>query len=59
MAKRLLTLDRLQMEAAAFAKTESQHAEPQLFGVTDGKAVGTYFEQKLNVFTKPQSECVA
>jgi hypothetical protein len=50
MAKRPLTLDRLKMEAAAFAKAESQHAEPQLFGVTDGKAVGTYFEQKFRSY---------
>lgn len=35
------------MEATAFAAQESTHAEPSLFGVTDGKAVGTYLEQKF------------
>lgn len=37
------------MEATAFAAQESTHAEPSLFGVTDGKAVGTYLEQKFQV----------
>lgn len=35
------------MEAAAFAAQESTHAEPFLFGITDGKAVGTYLEHKF------------
>lgn len=47
MAKPKLTQDVLRKEAAKFAKTESTHAEPSLFGVTDGKAVGTYLEQKF------------
>jgi hypothetical protein len=42
-----LTLPLLQREAAAFAKAESKHSEPALFGVTDGKAVGTYLEHKF------------
>src|SRR2546426_8227655 len=42
-----LTVELLQKEAARFAKTESKHAEPSLFGVTDGKAVGTYLEHKF------------
>ena len=45
--KPLLTLEKLREEAKAFAVTESTHREPALFGVTDGKAVGTYLEQKL------------
>lgn len=44
---KLLTVSLLQKEAAAFAKTESKHAEKSLFGVTDGKAVGTYLEHKF------------
>ena len=39
----------LQKEASAFAKAESKHLEPSLFGVTDGKAVGTYLEHKFQV----------
>ncbi len=42
-----LTLDALLSEAAAFSHAESQHDEPSLFGVTDGKAVGTYLEHKF------------
>lgn len=42
-----LTVELLQEEASSFAKAESKHAEPSLFGVTDGKAVGTYLEHKF------------
>ncbi|MCE2449994.1 MAG: restriction endonuclease [Candidatus Latescibacteria bacterium] len=42
-----LTIPHLKTEATAFAVQESTHAEPSLFGVTDGKAVGTYLEQKF------------
>src|ERR1039457_6970837 len=42
-----LTIDILIAEAALFSKTESTHDEPALFGVTDGKAVGTYLEHKF------------
>ena len=44
-----LTISLLQKEASAFARAESKHAEPSLFGVTDGKAVGTYLEHKFQV----------
>jgi len=42
-----LTLENMLAEAADFAEVESEHAEPALFGVTDGKAVGTYLERKF------------
>src|SRR5260370_29737258 len=42
-----LTVRLLQKEASSFAKAQSRHAEPSLFGVTDGKAVGTYLEHKF------------
>jgi hypothetical protein len=42
-----LTVELLQKEASSFAKAESKHAEASLFGVTDGKAVGTYLEHKF------------
>jgi len=45
--KPTLTLEALRIEAAAFAVIESAHHELALFGVTDGKAVGTYFEHKF------------
>lgn len=34
-------------EAKSFSELESKHLEPLLFGVTDGKAVGTYLEHKF------------
>lgn len=37
----------VQKEARIFADFESKHAEPSLFGVTDGKAIGTYLEHKF------------
>jgi hypothetical protein len=42
-----LTVISLCREAHNFAQKESNHNERQLFGVTDGKAVGTYFEHKF------------
>ena len=42
-----LTVSALQAEAASFARVESTHDEPTLYGVTDGKAVGTYLEHKF------------
>ncbi len=43
----VLTIDLLCTEAHRFSDEESKHTEPSLFGVTDGKAVGTYFEHKF------------
>lgn len=45
-----LTIAALCREARRFAKLESQHPEPALYGVTDGKAVGTYFELKFREY---------
>jgi hypothetical protein len=42
-----LTIQLLQKEASAFARKESTHPEPKLFGVTDGKAIGTHLEAKF------------
>jgi hypothetical protein len=51
-----LTIPLLQKEASAFAKAESKHPEPSLFGVTDGKAVGTYLEHKFQVVLQSRYE---
>ncbi len=51
-----LTVLLLQKEAASFAKVESSHAEPSLFGVTDGKAVGTYLEHKFQAVLQARYE---
>jgi len=45
-----LTIPGLQSAATAFAAIESQFSEPLLFGVTDGKAVGTYLELKFRKY---------
>lgn len=45
--KPFLTMPNLWQEAAQFAEYESSIFEPKLFGVTDGKAVGTYLEHKF------------
>lgn len=42
-----LTVQDLKDAASTFAEVESAHAEAALFGVTDGKAVGTYLEHKF------------
>lgn len=42
-----LTVKALIREAKDFAKRESLHQERSLYGVTDGKAVGTYLEHKF------------
>ncbi len=45
-----LTIPLLKSEATDFALRESTHLEPTLFGVTDGKAVGTYLEHKFQAY---------
>jgi hypothetical protein len=47
MTQTKLTIPLLCEEAGAFAKVESTYPEPTVYGVTDGKAVGTYLEHKL------------
>lgn len=47
MKKPKLTVPKLCKEARDFSEMESECLEPSLFGVTDGKAVGTYLEHKF------------
>jgi hypothetical protein len=42
-----LTLETLIKEAKAFCERESNFGNKELFGVTDGKAVGTFIEHKF------------
>ena len=42
-----LNIPSLLAEAEAFGAEESAHREPTLYGVTDGKAIGTYLEHKF------------
>jgi hypothetical protein len=48
--KPLLTITQLWQEAATFAAKISLRPEPSLYGVTDGKAVGTYVEHQFRTF---------
>ncbi len=48
--KKKLTTSLLCREAAAFAEAESTYPEPTLYGVTDGKAIGTYLEHKFRAY---------
>ncbi|MEA5535347.1 hypothetical protein [Crocosphaera sp. XPORK-15E] len=47
-----LTIQRLCTEAEQFSIIESQSEESSLYGVTDGKAVGTYLEHKFKAYLK-------
>lgn len=48
--KPTLTIKILCEEAHRFSEIESRYNEPSLFGVTDGKAVGTYLEHKFQAY---------
>lgn len=41
------TIEAFIQEANRFSIQESTHDEPKLYGITDGKAVGTYLEHKF------------
>ena len=54
--KQELTHSLLQKEAKSFAEKESLHFEDSLFGVTDGKRIGTYLEHKFKKFLEERFE---
>jgi hypothetical protein len=45
--KQELTIEILIREAKTFCEKESKFDNPDLFGITDGKAVGTFIEHKF------------
>ena len=49
-----LTISRLKKAAKEFCKTESIHKNKDLFGITDGKAIGTYIEHKFQNYLEEQ-----
>jgi hypothetical protein len=49
-----LTIETLKIAAKQFCETESTYPNKKLFGVTDGKAVGTYVEHKFQAFLAEQ-----
>jgi hypothetical protein len=54
----ILTIENLCTEASLFSATESIHPEPLLYGVTDGKAIGTYLEQKFKLYLKDRYDFI-
>ncbi len=50
MNKKKLTIEELINFAKFFCEQETKHANNDLFGITDGKAVGTYIEHKFKDF---------
>ncbi len=54
--KPILTIPFLHQAAAQFAAIETLHHESSLYGITDGKAVGTYLEHKFADFLLSQYE---
>ncbi len=54
----ILTIKTLCSEAALFSVVESRHQEPSLYGITDGKAVGTYLEQKFRLYLNDRYEFI-
>jgi hypothetical protein len=54
-----LTVETLCSEATIFSAAESYHPEPLLYGVTDGKAVGTYLEKKFRLYLQARYEFIA
>ena len=60
--KEKLTVEKLIEEAKIFCDQESKYENADLYGVTDGKAVGTFIEHKFGnyleekyIFTKGSS----
>ncbi len=47
-----LTIEFLKIEAKKFAKIKSKYEESSIYGITDGKAIGTYFEHKFQKYLK-------
>lgn len=47
MTNPTLTVEILRSESKQFSIDESLHKEPSLYGITDGKAIGTYLEHKF------------
>lgn len=47
-----LTINDLKIEAIAFCKNTSKEKIPEMYGVTDGKAVGTFIEHRFQDYLK-------
>ena len=56
MKKPILTIKTLKENAKKFCITETEFENASLFGVTDGKAVGTYIEHKFQDYLRANYE---
>lgn len=56
--KEKLSLDAVIEESKVFAEIESKHNESLIYGTTDGKAVGTYIEQKFKRYLLEKYEFI-
>lgn len=56
MTKKVLNIEELQLAAKKFCEKESGLYRPELFGVTDGKAVGTFVEHLFQEYLKQKYE---
>lgn len=54
--KEPLTIEKLKEEAKLFCEEQSKLNHKELFGVTDGKAVGTYVEHRFKEYLKEKYE---
>jgi len=53
-----LSIEILVKEAKAFCEKESEYDNPDLFGITDGKAVGTFIEHKFQNYLSSKYDYV-
>ncbi len=51
-----LTIERLKSAAKDFCERESTHSNKDLYGITDGKAVGTHIEHRFQVYLESRYE---
>lgn len=56
MKKKMLDIAELKKAAKDFCEKESGLYRPELFGVTDGKAIGTFVEHLFQDFLERQYE---
>ncbi|MCU0340171.1 MAG: hypothetical protein MUE30_09805 [Spirosomaceae bacterium] len=54
--KQILTIENVIIEAKAFCIAQSNTSNKELFGVTDGKAVGTHIEHKFQQYLADRYE---
>jgi len=58
MGKRKLTFEAFRTEAILFSRAMSSNYDQSLYGVTDGKAVGTHLEHKFQSYLKERYDYV-